>query len=151
MNNSTKAKITALLFTFGATSIAPTVMAGQEHGFDRGHNKVSMMRMMRKLDLTDEQQIKAKDLVKSYKQTIKNGRASKDDRKAHFDQMQRLMKSASFDEQAAHNLISQNKDKRINHAVSRLKLQHDLYQLLTPEQQVKADELKTKYVSKHKR
>ena len=149
MKTSTKAKLTALMLAFGATSIAPTVLAGQGHDHYRGHHKVPMMKMMRKLDLTDEQKQQAKDLVKAYKQAMKNSRPSKTDRQAHFDKVQTLVKADNFDEQAARDLISQNSDKRVEGAVARIKLQHDLYQILTPEQQTKAEELKENFRNRH--
>ncbi|RYV03914.1 spheroplast protein y [Shewanella sp. OPT22] len=148
MKTSTKAKLTALMIAFGATSIAPTVLAGQGHDHHRGSHKVPMMKMMRKLDLTDEQKQQARSLVKTYKQDMKNSRASVDDRRAHFDKVQALVKADNFDEQAAKDLVSQNSDKRLDNAVARIKLQHDLYQLLTPEQQAKAEELKTNFKNK---
>ena len=151
MKNSTKAKLTALLLVFGATSIAPTVMAGQGHGYQHGGHKVPMMRLMHKLDLTDDQKLQAKELVKTYKQTVRLHKASAPERQEHYDKVQALIKAPSFDEQSARDLASQNSGKHLNSAVTRMKLQHDLYQLLTPEQQSKAEELKTRYKNSNKR
>ncbi len=150
MKNSTKAKLTALFLAFGATSIAPTVMAGQghNHGYEHSRHKIPMMKMMRKLDLSDSQKQQARDLVKTYRQSQKQEQASRSDRQAHFKQAQALIKADNFDEQAARDFVSSNKDKRTERAVQRLKLQHSLYQLLTPEQQTKAEELKANYKQK---
>ena len=149
MKNSTKAKLTALLFTFGATSMAPTVMAGQGHGCERGGHKVPMMRLMRKLDLSDDQRQQAKDLVKAYKQSIKNNKVPTAERQANYAKMQELIKAPNFDDQSVEDFVSQNSSKRQASAVARIKLQHDLYQLLTPEQQTKAEELKASFRKRH--
>ncbi len=151
MKNSAKAKLTAILLAFGASCIAPTVTAGQSHSCERCGHKVPMMRLLRKIDLSDDQKQQAKELVKAYKQSMRSDRASAAERQEHYDNMQILIKAPGFDDQAARDLVSQNNRQRLDAAVARIKLRHDLYQLLTPAQQTKAQDLKADYKKRHNR
>lgn len=88
------------------------------------------------LDLTDSQKQQIRDLMKASK-------AERPDRQAFFQQQQQLEKLTSadyFDEQAARQLLEQRNEQELN----RLKLQHQLYQVLTPEQKVELDAKKAK-------
>ncbi|WP_133405337.1 Spy/CpxP family protein refolding chaperone [Parashewanella tropica] len=101
-----------------------------------------VMKFYRKLDLTDTQKQQVRDIYKAYRQEQKSLRPTKEDRQAFGDQVKALVQAPDFDPQAATNLVDQRSQLRQQQAVANIKLRHDLYQVLTPEQQAKAEELR---------
>ncbi|MCL1079093.1 periplasmic heavy metal sensor [Parashewanella spongiae] len=156
----TKCQVAALTLVIGSVAIVPSVIAHQDSAPQmkvqksekihrtHHHGGIHMMKILRKLDLTDEQKQQAKALVKAHKQNTRTIKASIEDRKNYAQKIQALIKADSFDEQSANALIAQRSEQRQQHALNKLKLQHDLYQLLTPEQKQQADEMKQR---RHKR
>ncbi|RLV58992.1 periplasmic heavy metal sensor [Parashewanella curva] len=106
----------------------------------RGHHK--LMKFFRKLDLTADQKQQIKDIYKAYRQEQKSLRPTKEDRQAYAEQVKALVQSADFDAQAAANLVDQRSQLRQQQAVATMKLRHDMSQVLTPEQQAKAEQLR---------
>lgn len=157
----TKCQVTALALVIGSAAIAPSVIAHQQDSTPQvklqkservhrshHHDRIPMMKVLRKLDLTDEQKQQAKELVKTHRQNTQTQQAAVENRNAYGQQMQALIKAEDFDEQSANELIIQRTEQRQQHALARMKLQHDLYQLLTLEQKQQADEMKQRI---HKR
>lgn len=101
-----------------------------------GHDKGGMHKMLRKLDLTDAQKADVKLIVEKYKAQA-GERPTKEMRAAHKAEMLSLVTSANFDESAAQAMIEQKQQQHQQKSLQMLKMQNEIYQLLTPEQQEK--------------
>lgn len=108
-------------------------MQGHFRGDRRGMRGNDMMGFMpmRGLDLTDAQQATIKKLKQ---QSVAKMR---DERIANHKAMQTLMQAKDFDEAKATQLLQQRQQQRSAHQLARLKLQHDMMQVLTAEQKQK--------------
>ncbi|WP_445777136.1 Spy/CpxP family protein refolding chaperone [Shewanella sp.] len=98
-----------------------------------------MQRMLRKLDLTDAQKEQVNAIVEKYK-ADRPERPTKEQRAAHRTEMLALVTSASFDEAKATEMAEAQHQKKLQGILSHLKMQNEIYQLLTPEQQVQFQE-----------
>ena len=98
-----------------------------------------MQRMLRKLDLTDAQKEQVNAIVEKYK-ADRPERPTKEQRAAHRTEMLALVTSASFDEAKATEMAEAQHQKKLQGMLSHLKMQNEIYQLLTPEQQVQFQE-----------
>ncbi|QYJ75185.1 MULTISPECIES: Spy/CpxP family protein refolding chaperone [Shewanella] len=125
----------------GSALLGGVAMANPHHeGGHEGRPMMDNMRhMFRGLDLTDEQKTQFRELMKAHKDERKAQREGKDDaaRTAHHEKMKALMSAATFDEAAAKALIAERQAKGEARALEAMKLQHQMYQLLTPEQKAK--------------
>lgn len=131
-------KLMCVLSLIAAASLSGAVIAKQtdsdthpepramEH--DRQHQ--AMHRMLASLDLTDSQKAQIKALVEQQRE---KHQASKP-KPGMQQKFQQLVSADSFDEVAARNLLEQQQQKDIERRLERLKLQHEIRQLLTPEQ-----------------
>lgn len=104
------------------------------HGEHRAHHD-GMHKLFRGLDLTDEQRGQMKQIMQQHRDAMKQNRPTDDVRQAHQSQMLAVLSADSFNEADALALVQANQQQRQNAAIARLKVQHDIYQLLTPEQQ----------------
>jgi len=104
---------------------------------DRMSHHGGMKKMFRGLDLTDEQRTEIKTLMKAQKESMQSSRPTSDERQAHRAEMLALITADSFDESQVTLLMQQKQEKRQDKAVGMLKVQNEIYQLLTPEQQVR--------------
>lgn len=93
-----------------------------------------MHKMLRKLDLTDAQKEQVKVIAQKYK-ADRPERPTKEQREAHRAEMLALVTSASFDEVKATEIAEAQHQKRLQGMLSQLKMQNEIYQILTPEQQ----------------
>ncbi|MCL1112120.1 Spy/CpxP family protein refolding chaperone [Shewanella basaltis] len=102
-----------------------------------------MQRMLRKLDLTDAQKEQVNAIVEKYK-ADRPERPTKEQREAQREaqrtEMLALVTSASFDEAKATEMAEAQHQKKLQGMLSHLKMQNEIYQLLTPEQQVQFQE-----------
>ena len=98
-----------------------------------------MQRMLRKLDLTDAQKEQVNAIVEKYK-ADRPERPTKEQRAAHRTEMLALVTSSSFDEAKATEMAEAQHQKKLQGMLSHLKMQNEIYQLLTPEQQVQFQE-----------
>ena len=98
-----------------------------------------MQRMLRKLDLTDAQKEQVNAIVAKYK-ADRPERPTKEQREAQRTEMLALVTSASFDEAKATEMAEAQHQKKLQGMLSHLKMQNEIYQLLTPEQQVQFQE-----------
>ncbi len=92
------------------------------------HDMMGFM-SLRGVQLTDQQQEQIKALKKQHFQ------AMMDAHKQNVDAMKSLMAAKDFDEAKAKKLVAQREQQRAAYQVEKLKMQHDIYQLLTEEQQ----------------
>ncbi|MFB2663067.1 Spy/CpxP family protein refolding chaperone [Shewanella mangrovisoli] len=106
-----------------------------KHGERMAHD--GMHRMFEGLDLTDAQKADIKKLFAEQRAARSDDKPSKEERLAHRAEMQALITSATFDEAQAKALMSAQQEKRQAQAIERMKMQNQIYNLLTPEQQAK--------------
>lgn len=106
-----------------------------KHGERMAHD--GMHRMFEGLDLTDAQKADIKKLFAEQRAARSDDKPSKEERSAHRAEMQALITSATFDEAQAKALMSAQQEKRQAQAIERMKMQNQIYNLLTPEQQAK--------------
>ncbi|WP_137223630.1 Spy/CpxP family protein refolding chaperone [Shewanella sp. MEBiC00475] len=102
---------------------------------DRHHGpKDGMHKMLRKLDLTDEQKAKVEAIFDKY-QAKRPERPTKEQRSEHRAEMLALITSTSIDEAKATKMAEAQQQQRLQGMLTHLKMQNEIYQLLTPEQQ----------------
>ncbi|WP_299003441.1 Spy/CpxP family protein refolding chaperone [uncultured Shewanella sp.] len=106
-----------------------------DHGPDR-----KLKGMLRNLDLTDAQKAQVKSLVQANKAAKKENRPSEEEMKARKAEAYALITAPTFDEAKAKQFVGVEATKRENAVVDMLKLQNQVYQILTPEQKVKFKE-----------
>ncbi|MFY8273565.1 Spy/CpxP family protein refolding chaperone [Pseudoalteromonas sp. SSDWG2] len=130
-----KALLIAGLLTVSVSSAA--AWAGH-HG--EGHKQRGMFaeRMMRALDLSEQQQAQIKALREQHKSELNRG--GRREMKASMDSLVRT--SAEFDEQAVKELLASKQEERLQHQVARVKMQHQIWNILTEEQQEKFAQMK---------
>ncbi|MEH6735163.1 MAG: Spy/CpxP family protein refolding chaperone [Shewanella sp.] len=102
---------------------------------DRHHgHKGGMHKMLRKLDLTDAQKVQVKAIFDKYKAN-RPERPTKEQRAEHRTEMLALITTAGFDEAKATAMAEAQQQKHLQKMLTHLKMQNEIYQLLTPEQQ----------------
>lgn len=102
---------------------------------DRQHGpKDGMRRMLRKLDLTDEQKAKVEAIFEKY-QAKRPERPTKEQRAEHRAEMLALITNESIDEAKATEMAEMQQQKHLQGMLTHLKMQNEIYLLLTPEQQ----------------
>ena len=102
---------------------------------DRYHgHKGGMHKMLRKLDLTDAQKVQVKAIFDKY-QANRPERPTKEQRAEHRTEMLALITTAGFDEAKATEMAEAQQQKHLQKMLTHLKMQNEIYQLLTPEQQ----------------
>jgi len=134
-----KAKtLTALLFSTLVAATSLTAIAGQ----DRGHHgpMPGAMMQLKGLDLTDAQ----KEQVKTLMEQARASMPAKADMQAQHEQLKTLIQAENFDEAAVRTALQSQQSQRLEAEVSRSRLQHDIYQLLTAEQKAKLAEREQK-------
>lgn len=149
MKNMTKALLFALTIPL-STSMA-FAQGNDDHKMHdgmKGKHKQGMMRVYKKLDLSDTQQQQIKDIFKQAKQN--RNKISKDDRMAKRDEWRALMKAESFDAAKAKALISQRQSHMLENELARVKARYDAYQVLNAEQKAKFDDMVEKKLRKYK-
>ncbi|PIW61726.1 MAG: hypothetical protein COW15_07070 [Shewanella sp. CG12_big_fil_rev_8_21_14_0_65_47_15] len=140
-----KAGLFALLASSAvfATTVNAEPIQGCDHSMGEFHRNGDRMahdgmhRMFEGLDLTDAQKADIKQLFAEQRATRSEDRPTKEQRLAHRAEMQALITSATFDETQAKAMLSAQQEKRQEHAIERMKVQNQIYNLLTPEQQAK--------------
>jgi len=104
--------------------------------YSHGHERSGMHKMLRKLDLTEAQKADVKAIVEKYK-TQGSDKPSAEARAAHKAEMLSLITHANFDEAKAQEIIATKQEYKAVQMLQHLKMQNEIYQLLTPEQQTK--------------
>lgn len=140
-----KASLFALLASSAvlATNVNAEPTQGCDHSMGEFHKKGNSMahdgvhRMFEGLDLTDAQKADIKKLFDKQHAARREGLPTKDARLAQRNELQALITSATFDEAQARALLNAQQEKRQEYAIERMKMQNQIYHLLTPEQQAK--------------
>lgn len=113
---------------------------GKHHSQKQRANKRGGIMGFEKLNLTTEQKQEMKTIMTSHQE------ATEELRNAHKAEMQTLMQNDSFDETKAKALIAEKELTKENRALAMLQLKHQMYQVLTAEQQA---EYETKPMRHH--
>ena len=120
--------LTAVLVA-GLSLVTAQVVSAQPMEQERGGSMEhrhggpeGMGRMLKGLDLTDAAQ-----------------KPNPAEHKALADKVVSLVRADVFDEVAARQLLEQQQGQMLEHGLARLKLQHDIRSILTPEQKEKLD------------
>ncbi|UJF22449.1 Spy/CpxP family protein refolding chaperone [Shewanella sp. OMA3-2] len=104
---------------------------------DRQHgHKGGMHKMLGALELTDEQKVQVKAIFGKYKAN-RPERPTKEQRATHKAEMLALITTAGFDEAKATEMAEAKQQLQLQKMLTHLKMQNEIYQLLTPEQQQK--------------
>lgn len=132
--------------TFSNQANAVEAFAGKSHMGKQDHRQFK--RMAKYLELTDEQ----KEQFKTLKVQSETDRSLiKEKLKSYKEQVKVLISATDFDEQGFAQLHSTYQDTFAEAAMLRAKHKHQMMQILTPEQQEKAKEMKEKMRGKMKK
>ena len=143
-------KLMCVLSLIVATSLPGAVIAKQTDSdthpkqmqHDRQHQV--MHKMLASLDLTPSQKAQIKALVEQHREKYQASKPKAGMR----HKVQQLVSADSFDEVAARSLLEQQQQKDIERRLDGLKLQHEIRQLLTPEQRQQLSEKQQKLHNK---
>lgn len=118
---------------------------GCQGGMDRG--------IFKKLDLTDAQKTQLKEMRETNKAEMKakfaeTSDARKAERQAQHEKVQQLVLADNFDEAAANALAKNMVEKQTERKVKMLEKQHQMLNVLTPEQKTKFVELSKERMEK---
>jgi protein CpxP len=141
-----------------ATLGAGSVIAKSD-GHKQGHSQAHFLlseRGANKLDLTDEQQTQLKAIFEAQKAQMQALRGTdKEARKAQHEanraKKEALLASASFDESAAKELLTQRHQKGEEVGLIKLKTQHQVWQVLNAEQREKFEKMQKRMSKKHRK
>ena len=142
----------AVLLTAGGASLAFAMSPHAGAEGRRGDGGCEMQRgkthaaMAALLGLTEKQQAQIKSIIAAARQTNKPLREKlANDR----EKVEELSKATPFDEAAVRSLIASDEAARTDLALARIKVRHEIQAVLTPEQRVKAKELRLLMHGKH--
>ncbi|GGP93539.1 Spy/CpxP family protein refolding chaperone [Shewanella ulleungensis] len=136
---ASSALLAGQLYAVDATDKAAKTEQTCKKGDKRHGPKDGMHKMLRKLDLTDAQKEQVKAVVEKYK-ADRPERPTDEQRAAHRAEMLALITGASVDEAKATEIAEAQQQKHLQRMLSQLKMQNEIYQLLTPEQQLQFQE-----------
>ncbi|QYJ85946.1 Spy/CpxP family protein refolding chaperone [Shewanella mesophila] len=105
----------------------------------RGYHD-NMGKMFRGLNLTDQQRADIRGLMQQHRDAMQERRPSSDVRQAHQEQMLTFVTADSFNEADAIAFMEARQARRQQSGIEMLKVQREIYQLLTPEQQTQFKE-----------
>lgn len=114
--------------------------AGEGEGRKHGMHQMHGMKMFKGLDLTDAQKAQIEQLTAAHRETMPDKAVLAANRK----ELQELLATPTFDEAGVRVLLEKQQAKRLEIEVAQLKFQHQLRAVLTPEQQAKLDERKSR-------
>ncbi len=125
-------------------SAAMPVFAGEGYegreSRQQGMHQLYGMKMFKGLDLTDAQKVQIEQLTAAYRQTMPD----RSELVANREELRTLLQAPTFDEAGVRVMLEKQQAKRLEMEVTQLKFQHQLRAVLTPEQQAKLDERKSK-------
>lgn len=156
---NTLSKLVLICGLATATLGAGSVLAKGDMHKKQGHSQARFLlseRAADKLNLTDEQQTKLKTIFEAQKTQMKALRgddkeARKAEREAHKAKMDALLSAATFDENAAKELLNERHEKGIEFGLIKLKTQHQVMQVLNAEQQEKFKKMQKRMGKKKQR
>jgi protein CpxP len=117
------------------SSTAKTEQASVKGGKYHGH-KGGIHKMLRKLDLTDAQKVQVNVIFDKYKAN-RPEHPTQEQRAAHKADRLALITTAGFDEVKATEMVEAKQQMQLQKMLTQMKIQNEIYQLLTPEQQQK--------------
>ncbi|WP_105253764.1 Spy/CpxP family protein refolding chaperone [Pseudoalteromonas sp. T1lg75] len=132
------------------TLASTAALAGQGGHHKHGERGMLSERMIAHLQLSEQQQTQIKAIMEANKQ-LKPQRGS---RHESYQALQALTNtSESFDEQAAREIIQTQQSKQMERKIAHLKTKHQVWNILTEEQQQKFAQMKAKHKERrgHKR
>ncbi len=138
-----------LIATLLATGIAVTTGAAfagencQNGGF--GKHGGMPIKMYKHLDLTKQQDQQIKEILEKARPNKAEHRAN---RQAHMQAMQQLIQSENLDENALNQLAEQTAEQVKQRFIKRVKTQHQIWQILTPEQRQKVIKRQNRHMEK---
>ena len=91
--------------------------------------------MLTGIRLTEEQRMQLRDLMHNYRDQLRNVRNLAEDDIALYE----LVKAEKFDETAVRNQLEKEMRKRLDYQVEMIRVHHQMYQLLNPEQKMQLD------------
>lgn len=156
---NTLSKLVLICGLATATLGAGSVLAKGGMHNKQGHSQARFLlseRGAEKLDLTDEQQTKLESIFEAQKTQMKALRgddkeARKAEREAHKAKMDALLSAATFDENAAKELLNARHEKGTEFGLIKLKTQHQVMQVLNAEQQEKFAKMQKRMGKKHRK
>ncbi|MEZ8141265.1 CpxP family protein [Enterovibrio sp. FF113] len=145
------ATIIALPLMMGSMSV---MAAGGKHNDGEGmHGGKSMMggkHLLRGIDLTDAQKEELKTLREQNRDAMKaNKGAMKAGMMAERQEMQSLLLADNFDEAQVRELAQKMADQQVERRVSMMKRQHEMLNILTPEQKTEVKANMEKMAERH--
>ncbi len=127
-----KNKLITILLATGLAVTTGAAFAGencQNGGF--GKHGGMPMKMYKHLDLTKQQDQQLKEILEKARPNKAEHRAN---RQAHMQARQQLIQSENLDENALNQLAEQTAEQVKQRFIKRVKTQHQIWQILTPEQ-----------------
>ncbi|WP_435805297.1 Spy/CpxP family protein refolding chaperone [Shewanella psychromarinicola] len=132
---ASSALLASQLYAADTTTDTEAKTASMYQKGDMHHvRKGGMHKMMHMLDLTAAQKTDVKAIMQKY-QANRPERPSKEQRAEHRTEMLALITSAGFDEAKVTEMAEMQQQKHLQKMLTHLKMQNEIYQLLTPEQQ----------------
>ncbi len=141
-----KNKLIATLIATGMAVTTGAAFAGEncpKGGF--GKHGGMHARMYKNLDLTKQQDQQIKEILEKARPNKAEHRGN---RQAHFQAKHQLIQSANLDEDKLNQLAEQTAEQVKQRFIKRVKTQHQIWQILTPEQRQKVIERQNKHMEK---
>lgn len=101
------------------------------------HNGMPLKGMLKQIDLTAEQKVEIDTILQTHRAEM----PTRQDRGVFHEQQMTILKADQFSEAQASELIAAKQALRKDKQLKKMKVMHEVYHALTPEQQAKMDEL----------
>ncbi len=135
--------LTAAVITIGLASSAAIAGKGEHHKHER---EMFGERMSQYLELSQAQQDQIKEIRDAQKQQ-RPERGDRAEQKSKFDALTQT--SESFDEDAARAMIAAKQADHLERQIAHMKAKHQIWNILSTEQQQKFVEMKEKRKERH--
>ncbi len=138
MKFSKRIAATVIALPLMMCSMSAMAFGGKHHG---GEGMMGGKHLLRGIDLTDAQEEKIDALREQNRDAKKANKAkNKEAMMADRQAMQTLLLADNFDEAAIRDLAKKMSDQHVERRISRMKAQHEMLNVLTPEQKVQVKE-----------
>ena len=135
------ALVAALVLAVGTFAVAQANLTdAPKHGAGM-HGRFGE-RMAAELGLSDQQKTQIKTILQNEKTKVQPLR---DQLRTEHQQMAALTKGGAFDETQVRNLANQEAQTQANLIVERERVKSEIYQVLTPDQRTKADQMQAQF------
>ena len=132
------ALVAALILGLGAAALAQNKFEGKRGGM-RGQFG---QRMAEQLGLTDAQKTQIQQIMQAEKTKTQTLR---DELRSQHQQLDAATKGGAFDEAQVRTLANQQAQTQANLIVERERVKAQIFQILTPEQRTKAEQLRSQF------